>query len=284
MTAAWLVQKRKRRAQQLLEEEQQRVKEAGRVPVSTSHLLLLPTTPPRKSRFVWNASKEVLSEVDNDDELPGLDSTPTILLIPPLPMAPPPRDFSALRGTASTHPWRTIWRRNHRLLPQRCEQRQFPKSLPKRTTISAPHADILALHNSLPELPPALPPTSVAAVPSPPPVATPTHPVPPPPVLAPIFPAQTTYGPVRTALALACAGEKACIDAVSQIFDIVWGPYPDVKHQSLLLELPGDQLVFLCMLAEFVALEPVFAEFLHPAIVDFANGWVTHCLQQDSFG
>ncbi|KAJ7087655.1 hypothetical protein B0H15DRAFT_842763 [Mycena belliarum] len=230
-----------------------------------------------------------------------------------------PRDISALRGPAAMHPWRTVRKRNHRLLPQRCERRPFPKSLPRRTVISAPRATVLALHDSPPISVPTLPTPSLDPGRSVQPAhllgLTPLHPDDPihpddvasidmtapslcpcpadhfigppislPPALPPVFPAQTTYGPVRSSLALACAGEKACIDGVSQIFDIVWGPYPSAMLQNYLAELPGDQLVFLCMLAEFAALEPVFDGFLRPAIVDFAKGWVTHCLQQDSHG
>ncbi|KAJ6528152.1 hypothetical protein B0H19DRAFT_1195352 [Mycena capillaripes] len=115
--------------------------------------------------------------------------------------------------------------------------------------------------------------------PPPPPVAVPL----PPPVQASTLPAKTPYGLVRSSLALSCAGEKAVLNAISDVFDIAWGPHTTVTQKFHLLELPGDQLVFLCMLAEFVALEPVFREFLHPAIANFAHGWVTHCLQ-DSFG
>ncbi|KAJ6545231.1 hypothetical protein B0H19DRAFT_1167174 [Mycena capillaripes] len=198
-------------------------------------------------------------------------STPThpVHAVPLADSRSTPRDFSALRGD-STHPWRTIRRRNHWLLPQWREQhekRPFPKSFPKRAIISTPDVDILAV-DSLLMLPPP-----------PPPVAVPL----PPPVQAPTLPAKTPYGLVRSSLALSCAGEKAVLNAVSDVFDIAWGPHTTVTQKFHLLELPGDQLGFLCMLAEFVALEPVFREFLHPAIANFAHGWVTHCLQ-DSFG
>ncbi|KAJ7460396.1 hypothetical protein B0H11DRAFT_2286159 [Mycena galericulata] len=177
-----------------------------------------------------------------------------------------PRDFSALRSE-SAHPWRTIRRRNHRLLPQR---RPFPRSLPKKTTI--PTCTVPA---------PASPPTPLAPMAAPPlpPVVAPS----PPPVQAPTLPAKTPYGLVRSSLALACAGEKAVLSAVSDVFDIAWGSHTTAMQKVHLLDLPGDQLVFLCMLAEFVTLEPVFRDFLHPAIADFAHGWVTHCVQ-DSFG
>ncbi|KAJ7163968.1 hypothetical protein C8R43DRAFT_1122929 [Mycena crocata] len=145
---------------------------------------------------------------------------------------------------------------------------------------SRPHS--LALHDSIAILPTALLPVPVVVL-SPPMAAASTPPVLPPALVTPILPTQTTYGPVRSRLALACTGEKACINALLQRFDIIWGPYPDAKGQNLLAKLPGDQLVFLCMLGEFVVLKPVFASFLHPAIADFVNGWVTH-LEQDSFG
>ncbi|KAJ7148427.1 hypothetical protein C8R43DRAFT_952533 [Mycena crocata] len=181
-----------------------------------------------------------------------------------------PRDWSALRSD-SAHPWRTIRRRSYRLRPQWREQhekRPFPKSLPKRAIISAPHADIFAV-DSLSMLPP--PPPLPVAAPSPPPVQAAT------------LPAETPYGLVCSSLALACAGEKAVLNAVSDVFDIAWGPHTTATQKVHLLELPGDQLVFLCMLAEFAALEPVFRDFLHPAVANFAHEWVTHCLQ-DSFG
>ncbi|KAJ6556208.1 hypothetical protein B0H19DRAFT_1152182, partial [Mycena capillaripes] len=199
-------------------------------------------------------------------------STPThpVHAVPLADSRSTPRDLSALRGD-STHPWRTIRQRNHRLLLQRREQhekRPFPKSLPKQAIISAPRGDILAV-DSLPMLPP--PPPLPVAAPSPPPVQAST------------LPAKTPYGLVHSSLALACAGEKAVLNAVSDVFDIAWGPHTTVTQKVHLLELPGDQLVFLCMLAEFVTFEPVFREFLHPAIANFAHGWVAHCLQ-DSFG
>ncbi|KAJ7936762.1 hypothetical protein B0H13DRAFT_2437621 [Mycena leptocephala] len=77
--------------------------------------------------------------------------TPELAAIPTAPVATSVlalRDFSAL-CTESHHPWRTIRRRNHRLLPQRREQRPFPRSLPKRTVVSAPGPNILSLHEDI---------------------------------------------------------------------------------------------------------------------------------------
>ncbi|KAJ6621672.1 hypothetical protein B0H10DRAFT_2215031 [Mycena sp. CBHHK59/15] len=189
----------------------------------------------------------------------------------------PLRDFSALRSDTA-HPWRAIRRRNNCLLPPRRERHPFPRSLLKKTTIptcTVPPASsplplapihLLNIHPQL-EAPPL------------PPVAAPS----PPPVQAPTLPAKTPYGLVRSSLALACAGEKAVLSTVSDVFDIALGPHTTTTQKVHLLDLPGDQLVFLCMLAEFVTLEPVFREFLHPAIANFVHGWVTHCVQ-DSFG
>ncbi|KAJ7090163.1 hypothetical protein C8R44DRAFT_751142 [Mycena epipterygia] len=225
-----------------------------------------------------------------------------------------PRDFSALRGIASTHPWRTIRRRNHRLFPQRREQRPFPKALPKRTVISAPHTDILAIPDHpfivSPPLPPPcedrppglslrpidilglwplhpddpIHPDEVPALDIPAPLICPCpadHLVLP----VPALPAQTPYGLVRSALALACASEQPhAASTLSAVFDIVWGPYPHEDDQNHLVELPGDQLVILCTLAEFITVEPVFAAFLRRAITDFATGWVDHCRREDAGG
>ncbi|KAJ6577840.1 hypothetical protein B0H19DRAFT_1370910 [Mycena capillaripes] len=282
MTKPWAVQKRKKKEQKLLEEKEQQRAEGEtvlQVSVSTSHSFQEATAPRctpshcnLHPRLVWNAAREVLTEVPCEDELPGVDCIYATHSIPP-PTTPIPRDFSALRGD-STHPWHTIRQRIRRLLPQRPERRPFPKSLPKRTVTSAPHAEVLAVYDHLPvvsspSLSPLLPPP-IAHVPLP--------------IPAPILPAHTSYGVVQTSLALVCANEKPCIDSISNLFELVWGPCPPLANKAHLVELPADQLVFLCTLAEFVALEPVFAEFLYPAIENFANGWVTHCRQQDSFG
>ncbi|KAJ6569051.1 hypothetical protein B0H19DRAFT_1373388 [Mycena capillaripes] len=282
MTKPWAVQKRKKKEQKLLEEKEQQRAEGEtvlQVSVSTSHSFQEATAPhctpshcDLHPRLVWNAAREVLTEVICEDELPGVDRIYATHSIPP-PTTPIPCDFSALRGD-STHPWRTIRQRIRRLLPQHPERRPFPKSLPKRAVTSAPRAEVLAVHDHLPVVSsPSLSP------PSPPPVAHAPLPIP-----VPILPPQTSYGVVQTSLALVCANEKPCIDSISNIFELVWGPCPPLANKAHLVELPADQLVFLCTLAEFVALEPVFAEFLYPAIANFANGWVTHCRQPDSFG
>ncbi|KAJ7601867.1 hypothetical protein B0H17DRAFT_1122788 [Mycena rosella] len=285
--------RKKARAQKLLEEEQQRVE------VETAQ---------RASCRAWPAHPDSRPFFDTSTLIFYDDDTPQLVFPPNHPAAnchphlqsyiygslddEPPPHLLPIRGAP-------IRRRNHRLFPQRREQRPFPKALPKRTVISAPHADILAIIPShplivSPPLPPPredhppglslrpidilglwplhhddpIHPDEVPALDIPAPLICPCpadHLVLP----VPTLPAQTAYGLVRSSLAVACAGEKAVLDAVSDKFH--------------LLELPGDQLVFLCMLAEFVVLEPVFREFLHPAIANFAHGWVTHCLQ-DSFG
>ncbi|KAJ7278627.1 hypothetical protein C8J57DRAFT_1502470 [Mycena rebaudengoi] len=103
-------------------------------------------------------------------------------------------------------------------------------------------------------------------------------------VLSVVSPRMTSYGQVRSDLALACASQQPhAAFALSNVFELVFGPHTPPEDQDYLAQLPADQLVFLCTLVEFVALEPVFAEFLRPAILSFATGWVTHCRHQDSF-
>ncbi|KAJ6541294.1 hypothetical protein B0H10DRAFT_1970788 [Mycena sp. CBHHK59/15] len=117
---------------------------------------------------------------------------------------PAGRDFSDLR---TTHPWRTIRRRNHRLLPQRREPRPFPQSLPKRTTtISAPRAEILTLHDHT-SVPVPVPAVIVPVPTSPIPIPAPGEPRDPfylqrdPPRC--VLPAETAYGTAQSALAVA---------------------------------------------------------------------------------
>ncbi|KAJ7903002.1 hypothetical protein B0H13DRAFT_2335354 [Mycena leptocephala] len=107
-----------------------------------------------------------------------------------------------------------------------------------------------------------------------------------PPIPAPSLPADTSYGVVQSSLALACttAVEKHFSAALADVVSVAWGPYGTYEEKGLLAQLPGDQLVFLCMLPEFVRLEPVFAEFLDPAIINFARGWVNHCRREDGEG
>ncbi|KAJ7805436.1 hypothetical protein B0H13DRAFT_1930195 [Mycena leptocephala] len=237
-------------------------------------------------------------------ELAAIHTAPAIVSVLTL------RDFSALR-TESAHPWRTIRRRNHRLLPQRREQRPFRKSLPKRTTIPAPHADILTVQDHIPAR--GLAPTPVlvpvpAPVPVPPPslraTVTDLLSLPPIPVLVlplrmPVpwdpyrfipgdfstpareLPGESPYGPVQSGLALACAREYPWITlAIANISDIAWGSWPpDVldEREDVLYQLPPDQLVFLAVLVEICRLEPDFTGFVEPAIADFVNAWLDHC-------
>ena len=145
-----------------------------------------------------------------------------------------PRDWSTLRSD-SAHPWRAIRRRNYRLRPQRPERRPFPRSLPKTVQ--------------------SLPPPPIHAI-----LVDPS----------PTLPAETPYGVVESGLALACASELPDGAAVlDDLFDLVWGLYAHDDDKNHLVRLPTDQLVFLCTLAKIVALEPVFATFLHPVISDF---------------
>ncbi|KAJ7869834.1 hypothetical protein B0H13DRAFT_1896454 [Mycena leptocephala] len=216
----------------------------------------------------------------------------------------PPRDFSALRSDLA-HPWRTIRRRNHRLLPPRRERRPFPQSLPKKTKIAAgitpvsaspapPCAPIHVLGTPAPPPPP--PPTSIPVPrvppPSPPPpapspaihtLAVPPHSCDGPHLFCPmqrepppqVLPAPSAYGTVQSALALACAREFPWVGVAHRISDIAWGVQQD-ERQSYFLRLAPDLFVFLAVLTEIRALEPVFAVFLDPAITNFANAWVAH--------
>ncbi|KAJ7429532.1 hypothetical protein B0H11DRAFT_2143225 [Mycena galericulata] len=197
-----------------------------------------------------------------------------------------PRDFSALRSE-SAHPWHTIRRRNQRLLPQR---RPFPHSLPKRMLTPEeppppPPATLIPIHGILTEDPNDRVPVLVL----PRPVRLPWDPyhfIPSQyPLPARSLPGETVYGPVQSGLALVCAREYPWIFvAHANISEIAWGAHPpDVldEREDVLHELPPDQLVFLAVLVEICNLEPVFASFLEPAIADFVNGWLEHCI---SFG
>ncbi|KAJ7458456.1 hypothetical protein FB451DRAFT_1273181 [Mycena latifolia] len=211
--------------------------------------------------FVYGSVPAEAKPLSWFDDVPDVPTMQTVYTGVPSPLA---RNCSALRSE-SAHPWRTIRRKNCRLLPQRSERRQFPRSFPKPATISAPRADILNLYDHLPVLPPppAPPPSVVDAVDTSP---------------SSMLPAQTTYGPVNTRLALACALEQPhAVVTLEQIFDLVWGPHVEDVHKNLVAELPADQLVFLGTLVRIASLEPVFTGFLHPAITEFVNGWVTHC-------
>ncbi|KAJ6587764.1 hypothetical protein B0H10DRAFT_1961354 [Mycena sp. CBHHK59/15] len=97
------------------------------------------------------------------------------------------------------------------------------------------------------------------------------------PVPARSLPAETAYGPVQSGLALVCAREHPWAQlACGEISAIAWGSY-STAGSDFLADLPPDQLVFLAVLAQIVALEPVFEGFLHPAIANFAGTWAAHC-------
>ncbi|KAJ7433963.1 hypothetical protein B0H11DRAFT_2120005 [Mycena galericulata] len=183
-----------------------------------------------------------------------------------------PRDFSALRSE-SAHPWRTIRRRNHRLLPQR---RPFPHSLPKRMLAPEelplpPPVALIPIHGLLAEDPNDRVPVLVL----PRPVRLPWDPyhfIPSQyPLQARSLPGETTYGPVQSGLALVCAHEYPGLSLCTLTSRRLHG------REDVLYELPPDQLVFLAVLVQICNLEPVFASFLEPAISDFVNGWLEHC-------
>ncbi|KAJ7441399.1 hypothetical protein B0H11DRAFT_2096340 [Mycena galericulata] len=226
-----------------------------------------------------------------DDEPPPVriaDPKPvfTIYSVPAAHSPLRPRDFSALRSE-SAHPWRTIRRRNHRLLPQR---RPFPHSLPKRMLAPEeppppPPATLIPIHGLLTEDPNDRVPVLVL----PRPVRLPWDPyhfIPSQfPLPARSLPGETAYGPVQSGLALVCAREYPwTFLAHANISEIAWGAHPpDVldEREDVLHKLPPDQLVFLAVLVQICNLEPVFTSFLEPAIADFVNGWLEHCY---SFG
>ncbi|KAJ7445492.1 hypothetical protein B0H11DRAFT_2087029 [Mycena galericulata] len=277
MTNSPAAQKQKRRREEkLLEGQRLRVEEglARHVPVSTpvphpSSMALVSEPIPRWRDFPRGHPAENwplhLQAYLYDPTYPRDDDLPPqpIHVVHVANSISTRRDFSALRSTASAHPWRTIRRRNQRLLPESTARRPFPRSLPKRPVI-----------HTIVDDPTPMPPPVVSVV------TTPLPPV----TIAPTLPADTAYGLVHTKLALACAREfPNSVLTLAEVFDITWGPQADNKHKGLMMELPADQLVFLAALAAIADAEPVFEGFLYPAIASFANGWVAHC-RGDSFG
>ncbi|KAJ6545223.1 hypothetical protein B0H19DRAFT_1379969 [Mycena capillaripes] len=203
------------------------------------------------------------------------------------------------------HPWRAIRRRKRRLRAD-CSWQQppfephfdtppaAPPSSPPRPLIpenwvhgrSLQPAELLglqSLHCDTSIHPDNVP---LLDIPAPSLCLCPADHLPPPPAPAPSFPAETSYGSVQSSLALAyaTASEKGCFAAITDVVSLVWGSSGTYLEKGLLARLPGDQLIFLCMLADFVALEPVFTTFLHPAITDFATGWIEHCQREDAGG
>ncbi|KAJ7510948.1 hypothetical protein B0H11DRAFT_1956689 [Mycena galericulata] len=190
----------------------------------------------------------------------------TIYSVPAAHLPLRPRDFSALRSE-SAHPWRTIRRRNHRLLPQR---RPFPHSLPKHMLAPEelpppPPATLNPIHGLLTEDPND--PVPVLVLPRP--VRLPWDPyhfIPSQyPLPARSLPGETVYGPVQSGLALVCAHEYPWMFvAHANISEIAWGAHPpDVldEREDVLHELPPDQLVFLAVLVQICNLEPHCCSF-----------------------
>ncbi|KAJ7082380.1 hypothetical protein B0H15DRAFT_852742 [Mycena belliarum] len=215
------------------------------------------------------------------DDPPAVDRIHSIYTTP---TPPPPRDFSALRSETA-HPWRTVRRRNQRLLPLR---RPFPQSNPKRPSV-------------LPQLPPSVhrigdgEPTPLLAAadpeedPGPIPLLVLPRPQPLPydpyhfmpretPTPDRSLPAETFYGLVQSGLALVCAYEYPWNDiARSDISVIACGAHPPEELNGVLDLLPPDHLVFLMVLMRICDLAPDFAGFLEPAIADFVHAWWDHC-------
>ncbi|KAJ6549509.1 hypothetical protein B0H10DRAFT_1969011 [Mycena sp. CBHHK59/15] len=97
------------------------------------------------------------------------------------------------------------------------------------------------------------------------------------PILARSLLAETAYGLVQSGLALVCAREHPWVQlAWGEISVIAWGSY-SAMGSEFLADLPPDHLVFLAILTQIVALEPVFERFLYPVIADFASTWAAHC-------
>ncbi|KAJ7017629.1 hypothetical protein C8F04DRAFT_1279064 [Mycena alexandri] len=236
------------------------------------------------------------------DDFPATTVTiHTVYTAPSEPAVWAPRDFSALRSE-SGHPWRTIRRRNHRLLPQR---RPFPRSLPKRIPTPIPALVHAVSEVTMPLLPrhvlfagnslipnPVLTPNNFHRADEPVPVLVLPRPVPLPwdpyyfmpteySTAEKSLPGETFYGVVRSGLALVCAREYPWIDlARAHISEIAWGAHPPDEldeREDVLDLLPPDQLVFLMMLVEICHLEPDFTGFVEPAIADFVNAWLHHC-------
>ncbi|KAJ7463121.1 hypothetical protein B0H11DRAFT_87341 [Mycena galericulata] len=206
----------------------------------------------------------------------------------------PPCDFSALRSK-SAHPWRTVRRRNQRLLPHR---RPFPQSLPKRIPPPPPPLDPVTLLESQPPSPSLAPSVPIHALVAhapaddpipilvlPRPMGLPWDPykfIPSDcPTLPTSLPGEMVYGPVQSGLALVCAREYPwSLLARSAISEIAWGAHPPDEYderEDVLDLLPPDQLMFLGVLAEVCRLEPDFTGFVEPAIADFTNTWLDHC-------
>ncbi|KAJ7431713.1 hypothetical protein B0H11DRAFT_2129197 [Mycena galericulata] len=218
---------------------------------------------------------------------------------------PAPRDFSALRSE-SPHPWSTIRRRNHRLLPRCRIQRKFPRLFPRRILTPLPavvHAvredltpllprHILFTNHGLTVPNPVLTPNNLGRADEPVPVLTLPRHVPRPwdpyyfmpnefSTAEKSLPGETFYGVVQSGLALVCAREYPWIDlARRDISEIVWGAHPPDEldeREDVLNLLPPDQLVFLMVLVQICRLEPDFTGFVEPAIADFVNAWLHHC-------
>ncbi|KAJ7086270.1 hypothetical protein C8R44DRAFT_752673 [Mycena epipterygia] len=92
----------------------------------------------------------------------------------------------------------------------------------------------------------------------------------------PLQPFDTTYGPVTSSLALACAREvdyQRSLVRLARVSDHVWGPRL-AYNQRHLRDLPPEHLIFLSTLLEIISVEPIFHHFLDPAIMSFVHDWV----------
>ncbi|KAJ7785326.1 hypothetical protein DFH07DRAFT_763919 [Mycena maculata] len=254
--------RKKARVQKLLDEQQRVAEETQGAPVFAKPLPLLPSQWPEDVHaFVYGPNLD-----DNPSPVPSPwcpnDIPVAFVSIAAISAVHMPRNWSSLRS-ASSRPWHAIRRHKHRLRAESSwEQHALfdvpPAEPPLPPPPLSPHSHGLSLQPAdlLGRIPlhcdDLIHPDDVPPVNMPAPFICPcpvNHILPPLPTAA-VFPAGTPYGPVDTRLALLCARELPdSVVTLEEVFGIVWGPYADDEQKNLVVELPADQLVFLCTLA-----------------------------------